>query len=60
MPDAIALDESARTWARVHVDAFEAPGGVPRALVPDKQQAATILAALRADRHELVGATRLL
>ena len=50
----IVLDQSAETWARVHIEAFEALGGVPRTLVPDNLKAAVIRAAFGTERDELV------
>lgn len=52
--DLITLDQSAETWARVHIEAFEALVGVPRTPVPDNLKAAVTRAAFGADRDELV------
>lgn len=38
----LVFDQSAETWARLHVDAFEYLGGVPETIVPDNLKAAVI------------------
>ena len=43
------FDQSALTWARVHIHAFEHFGGVPRTVVPDNLKAAVLSHAFGAD-----------
>jgi transposase len=45
----IVFDQRAETWQQLHVDAFEALGGVPAVLVPDNLKAAVIRAAFGVD-----------
>jgi transposase len=45
----IVFDKKIETWLRLHVEAFAAPGGVPRTLVPDNLKAAVIRAAFGVD-----------
>lgn len=45
----IVFDQSVPTWLQLHRQAFEAPGGVPKTLVPDNLKAAVIRAAFGAD-----------
>lgn len=49
----LVFDQSAETWVSLHVQAFEALGGVPRTLVPDNLKAAVIAAAFGCDRDQL-------
>jgi len=44
----IAFDQSAETWIRLHVEAFEELGGVPTVVVPDNLKAAVVRAAFGA------------
>jgi transposase len=41
----VAFDQRAETWARLHVEAFEELGGVPKTIVPDNLKAAVVRAA---------------
>ncbi len=41
----LVFDQTVQTWLRLHMDAFEAFGGVPRVLVPDNLKAAVVRAA---------------
>jgi transposase len=50
----IVFEQTAETWARLHVEAFAALGGVPRMMVPDNLKAAVIQAAFGSDRDTLV------
>ena len=45
----IVFDQKAATWLRLHVEAFEELGGVPRVLVPDNLKSAVIRAAFGID-----------
>lgn len=45
----IVFDQSTDTWLRLHVEAFEALGGVVRTVVPDNLKAAVIRTAFGAD-----------
>jgi transposase len=45
----LAFDQKVATWVRLHVEAFESFGGVPRVIVPDNLKAAVIRAAFAAD-----------
>ena len=45
----IVFDQKARTWLRVHVEAFAELGGVPEIIVPDNLKAAVIRAAFGVD-----------
>ena len=38
----VVFDQRSETWQQLHIDAFEALGGVPRTLVPDNLKAAVI------------------
>lgn len=44
----IVFDQKIETWLRVHVEAFEELGGVPRVIVPDNLKAAVIRTAFGA------------
>jgi len=44
----VVFDQRAETWIRLHVEAFEELGGVPRTVVPDNLKAAVIRAAFSA------------
>lgn len=48
----IVFDQTVPTWLELHVRAFQALGGVPKAVVPDNLKAAVIRAAFGADRDE--------
>jgi transposase len=41
----LVFDQKVATWLRLHIDAFECFGGVPRVLVPDNLKAAVVRAA---------------
>jgi len=43
--DRIVFDQRTETWLALHVEAFEALGGVPETLVPDNLKAAVVRAA---------------
>jgi len=45
----LVFDQKVTTWVRLHVEAFEHFGGVPRVIVPDNLKAAVIRAAFAAD-----------
>jgi len=45
----LVFDQKVETWVRLHVEAFESFGGVPRVIVPDNLKAAVIRAAFAAD-----------
>lgn len=45
----IVFDQKAETWIRLHIEAFEALGGVPGIIVPDNLKAAVVRAAFRVD-----------
>ena len=49
----IVFDQTVPTWLELHVRAFEALGGVPKAVVPDNLKAAVIRSAFGADRDTL-------
>ena len=44
----LVLDQRVETWCRLHLEAFEAFGGVPRVVVPDNLKSAVIRAAFGA------------
>jgi transposase len=45
----IVFDQSADTWQRLHVEAFQVLGGVPHTLVPDNLKAAVVRASFAID-----------
>lgn len=45
----LVFDQKIDTWVRLHVDAFEFFGGVPRVIVPDNLKAAVIRASFGVD-----------
>lgn len=45
----IVFDQKVETWLRLHVEAFNTLGGVPRTLVPDNLKAAVVRAAFGVD-----------
>ena len=50
----VVFDQKTRTWLRLHVEAFEALGGVPAVVVPDNLKAAVVRTAFgKADREKL-------
>lgn len=46
---ALVFDQRVETWLRLHVEAFEYFGGVPKVLVPDNLKAAVVRAAFGID-----------
>jgi transposase len=46
---ALVFDQKSTTWLRLHVEAFEYFGGVPRVIVPDNLKAAVVRAAFGVD-----------
>jgi hypothetical protein len=46
----IVFNQTVATWLRVHLEAFEFLGGVPKVVVPDNLKAAVIRSAFGADR----------
>jgi transposase len=44
----LVFDQKVATWLRLHMDAFESLGGVPRVLIPDNLKAAVVRAAFGA------------
>lgn len=49
----IVFDQTVSTWLQLHMQAFQALGGVPKTVVPDNLKAAVIRAAFGADRDAL-------
>ncbi len=47
----LVFDQRVETWVRLHVEMFEALGGVPHTLVPDNLKAAVIRAAFTANEE---------
>ncbi|WP_211302512.1 DDE-type integrase/transposase/recombinase [Nannocystis exedens] len=47
----IAFDQSAETWIRLHVEAFEELGGAPTVIVPDNLKAAVVRTAFGIDER---------
>ncbi len=45
----IVFDQRVETWLRLHIECFEALGGVPKVIVPDNLKAAVITAAFGPD-----------
>jgi len=45
----LVFDQTIGTWLRLHVDAFESFGGVPRVTIPDNLKAAVVRAAFGVD-----------
>ena len=45
----VVFDQTTETWLKLHVEAFEALGGVPAVIVPDNLKAAVIRAAFGVD-----------
>ena len=46
----LVFDQSATTWVRLHIEAFQELGGVPKVVVPDNLKAAVIRAAFGTER----------
>jgi transposase len=53
----LVFDQKVETWIRLHVEAFESFGGVPRVIVPDNLKAAVIRAAFAVDDEPAVHRT---
>jgi len=53
----LVFDQRIETWARLHVEAFEYFGGVPRVIVPDNLKAAVIRAAFAVDDEPAIQRT---
>ena len=50
----LVWDQKVQTWLRLHMDAFEAFGGVPRVIVPDNLKSAVIRAAFGVDEAPML------
>jgi len=53
----LVFDQRVETWIRLHIEAFEAFGGVPRVIVPDNLKAAVIRAAFAVDDEPAIHRT---
>jgi DNA replication protein DnaC len=53
----LVFDQKVETWVRLHVEAFEAFGGVPRVIVPDNLKAAVVRAAFAVDDEPAIQRT---
>jgi len=53
----LVFDQKIETWVRLHVQAFEYLGGVPRVIVPDNLKAAVIRAAFGIDAEPVLNRT---
>ena len=53
----IVFDQKIETWVRLHVEAFEYFGGVPRVIVPDNLKAAVVRAAFGVDGEPVLNRT---
>jgi transposase len=53
----IVFDQRIETWVRLHVEAFEYFGGVPRVIVPDNLKAAVVRAAFGIDGEPVLNRT---
>jgi transposase len=51
---ALVFDQKIQTWIRLHIEAFEHFGGVPRVIVPDNLKAAVIRAAFAVDDDPVI------
>jgi hypothetical protein len=51
---ALAFDQTIQTWIKLHIEAFEYFGGVPRVIVPDNLKAAVIRAAFGVDDDPVI------
>lgn len=51
---ALCFDQKVATWIRLHIQAFEHFGGVPRVIVPDNLKAAVVRAAFCVDDDPLI------
>jgi transposase len=53
----LVFDQKVETWVRLHVQAFEYFGGVPKVIVPDNLKAAVIRAAFAVDDDPVIHRT---
>jgi len=53
----LVFDQRIETWIRLHVQAFEYFGGVPRVVVPDNLKAAVVRAAFDVDQDPVIQRT---
>jgi len=53
----LVFDQKVETWIRLHVEAFEHFGGVPRVIVPDNLKAAVVRAAFAVDDEPVIHRT---
>lgn len=53
----LVFDQRVETWIRLHVEAFEYFGGVPRVIVPDNLKAAVVRAAFAIDDEPVIHRT---
>lgn len=53
----LVFDQKVETWVRLHVEAFEFFGGVPKVIVPDNLKAAVVRAAFGADAQPVIHRT---
>jgi len=53
----LVFDQKVETWIRLHVEAFEYFGGVPRVIVPDNLKAAVVRAAFAVDDEPVIHRT---
>ncbi len=53
----LVFDQRVETWIRLHIEAFESFGGVPRVIVPDNLKAAVIRAAFAVDDEPAIHRT---
>lgn len=51
---ALCFDQRIETWIRLHIEAFEYFGGVPRVIVPDNLKAAVVRAAFAVDDDPVI------
>ncbi len=53
----LVFDQKVETWVRLHIEAFEYFGGVPRVIVPDNLKAAVVRAAFGVDDDPVIHRT---
>ncbi len=53
----LVFDQKVETWVRLHIEAFEYFGGVPRVIVPDNLKAAVVRAAFGVDDEPVIHRT---
>ena len=53
----LVFNQRVETWVRLHIEAFESLGGVPRVIVPDNLKAAVIRAAFAVDDEPAIHRT---